>query len=128
MLHDEAVLTFTEAAKALPPLDGRRVHSSTLWRWARRGIRDVRLEVQRLGGRFYTSKEALERFTKALAEVEIPDRPAAATRSGSLRVSFSIARARRPASRFCSSAGNKRSSGICLVGSAPLEHGGTVNA
>ena len=77
MLHDEAILTFTEAAKALPPLDGRRVHSNTLWRWARRGIRDVRLEVQRLGGRFYTSKEALERFTKALAEVEIPDRPAA---------------------------------------------------
>ncbi len=70
MLTTERILTFTEAARALPPIAGKRCHPSTLWRWARRGCKGVKLEVRRLGGRFVTSMEALERFSKALAEVD----------------------------------------------------------
>lgn len=68
MLQDEQVLTFSEATKALPPVNGKRPHASTIWRWARKGVNGIRLETRRLGGRFVTSIEALERFSKALAE------------------------------------------------------------
>lgn len=76
MLTDETVLTFTEAAKLLPKLNGKRPHASSVWRWARKGVQGVRLETRRIGGRFVTSVEALERFTQALADIDLPDTPA----------------------------------------------------
>ena len=84
MLHDEQVLTFSEAASRLPRFHGRKVHTSTLWRWARKGVKGVRLETRRLGGRFVTSLEALERFSKKLAEPV--DDPAPAPARASPRV------------------------------------------
>ncbi|MGB2985455.1 MAG: DUF1580 domain-containing protein [Phycisphaerae bacterium] len=75
MLHDEHVVTFSEAARSLPKVNGRRPHASSIWRWVRKGIRGVKLESRRVGGRFVTSLEALERFSKALAEIDLPDRP-----------------------------------------------------
>ena len=71
MLSSEKVVSFTEAAKLLPEINGRRIHPSALWRWARKGVKGVRLETRRLGGRFVTSMEAIERFSKALAEVDL---------------------------------------------------------
>jgi len=79
MLHDEQILTFSEAAKVLPAVNGKRPHCSTLWRWARRGVQGVRLETRRIGGRFVTSAEALERFTKTLAEIPLGARPSTST-------------------------------------------------
>ena len=73
MLNTERICTFTEATKALPKLNGRRPHPSTIWRWARKGVKGVRLESRRIGGRFVTSQEALERFAERLADVAIPD-------------------------------------------------------
>lgn len=70
MLATERIVTFTEAPDHLPRVGGKKIHSSAVWRWARKGIRGVRLECRRIGGRFVTSVEALERFTKALAEVD----------------------------------------------------------
>ena len=78
MLCDEEVLSFTEASKILPKVNGRRPHASTIWRWARKGCQGVRLEVRRLGGRFLTSREALERFSERLGAIELPERPATA--------------------------------------------------
>lgn len=72
MLTDETVLSFSEAARALPRVNGRKIHATTLWRWARKGVQGVRLEARRLGGRFVTSLEALERFSRELAERELP--------------------------------------------------------
>ena len=72
MLEDETILSFSEAAKKLPSINGRKPHGSTLWRWARRGIGGIRLESRRLGGRFVTSMEALERFSTALSEIPPP--------------------------------------------------------
>lgn len=77
MLCDEDVLTFVEAAAILPRLNGKRPHVSTLWRWARRGLNGIRLETRRIGSRFVTSREALERFSAALAAIPLPDRPTA---------------------------------------------------
>ena len=75
MLLNENIKTFTEAARTLPKVNGKRPHASTLWRWARKGLSGVKLETRRIGSRFVTSSEALERFTKSLAEVELAPRP-----------------------------------------------------
>jgi hypothetical protein len=57
----ETLLTFTEAARSLP----KRVHPSTIFRWKLRGVRGVRLESCVIGGRRFTSAEAIERFAAA---------------------------------------------------------------
>jgi len=38
----------------------------TIWRWYLTGVDGVRLETVKIGGRRYTSKEALERFQERL--------------------------------------------------------------
>jgi hypothetical protein len=70
MLYTEKIVSFTEAAEALPEINGKAVHPSAVWRWARKGIKGIKLETLRLGGRFITSMEALDRFSKALAAVD----------------------------------------------------------
>ncbi len=69
-LYKEELLTFSEAAACLPRIKGKKIAISSVWRWARKGIKGVRLECVRVGGRFFTSKEALERFAKKLAKIE----------------------------------------------------------
>ena len=67
-LLSEQVVTLCEAAKRLPRLrKNRPVHVSTLWRWALRGLRGVRLETTMIGGVRVTSTEALQRFFARLA-------------------------------------------------------------
>ena len=73
MLKDETVVTFSEAAATLPKLNGRKLHASTLWRWARKGLKGVKLETRRLGGRFVTSLEALDRFSEKLAKIGVEE-------------------------------------------------------
>ncbi len=55
-LQSEQLLTLAAAARHLPT----RPHVSTIWRWAATGG----LETVRLGGRVYTSAEALDRFAE----------------------------------------------------------------
>ena len=57
-LNCETLLTFGEASHHLP----NRPHISTLHRWRLRGVHGVKLETVMVGGRRYTSKQALERF------------------------------------------------------------------
>ena len=45
-----------------------RLHPSTVWRWALKGVRGVRLEVVRVGGTLCTSAQALQRFFDRLAD------------------------------------------------------------
>src|SRR5262245_44002875 len=47
---------------------GRRPHVSTLYRWAMRGLRGVRLETICVGGTLCTSREAVLRFFEALTQ------------------------------------------------------------
>jgi hypothetical protein len=71
-LHAEAPLSLAAAAKLLPPgRNGRRCHLSTILRWVLRGAKApdgtvVRLEACRLGSRWLTSREALQRFADRL--------------------------------------------------------------
>jgi hypothetical protein len=66
----ETPLPLAEAAKLIPPArSGKRTHLSTVLRWILRGVRlpdghVVRLEGIRLGGRWFTSRQALQRFAE----------------------------------------------------------------
>jgi Protein of unknown function (DUF1580) len=56
-----------EASRLFPgSRQGRPTHVATLYRWAGRGIRGVRLEAVRVGGCLYTSREAMQRFAERL--------------------------------------------------------------
>jgi len=72
-LKSETPLALAQAAKLIPPtrLD-RPVHVSTLVRWIVHGVRGVKLEAARVGGRWVTSREALERFSAALTAQHLP--------------------------------------------------------
>ncbi len=103
-LTQEKLLSLTDATKALPPIDGRRPHTSTVWRWIRRGIRGVHLEHLRLGHRVCTSREALNRFAARLAEVD--ERPVEKTiATPKLRTAKQRARAIAQASRELEASG-----------------------
>lgn len=70
---NEKLRSFAEAASRLPALrGGKSVNPSTVWRWAKRGVRArngvrVRLEAIKVGGTCCTSDEALLRFFHALS-------------------------------------------------------------
>ena len=62
-VFQEHVLTLAETAKILPRRRaGRKVHISTIYRWATRGLRGIRLETVQIGGTACTTREALQRF------------------------------------------------------------------
>jgi hypothetical protein len=62
----DELLTLSQAAALFPPRRGNaKVATSTLWRWYTRGSRGVRLEVARVGGAVYTTREAIRDFVVA---------------------------------------------------------------
>jgi hypothetical protein len=83
-LSDE-LLTLPQAAALFPRRrGGSKVSTSTLWRWYARGSRGVRLEVARVGGQVYTSRDAIRDFVTARSVAggaPVPQAPAASTRS-----------------------------------------------
>ena len=74
-IQNETMLSLGDACKALPRIDGKRPHHSTLWRWCRKGVRGVHLEYVRFGHRICTSVEALTRFTQELASIDPTPNP-----------------------------------------------------
>lgn len=69
----EVPIPLAPAARHLPPLRSNRpVSPSTLWRWAKRGLRGVCLEIIHVGGTVCTSREALQRFFAALSHTPLP--------------------------------------------------------
>jgi len=78
-LEIESPVTLRHAAR-LPQCrrNGRPLHLATLFRWAQRGIRGIRLETIQQGGAMVTSPQALERFFAALAS---PDATVTPTRT-----------------------------------------------
>jgi hypothetical protein len=89
-LTTEAALSLAAAAKLLPPArNGRRCHLSTILRWVLRGAKApdgtiVRLEACRVGSRWLTSREALQRFSERLTP-RLDTQPAPAARTHSRR-------------------------------------------
>lgn len=90
-IESETVISFAVAAKRLPPArEGKRRHPATIWRYARHGVRGVKLEAIRVGGGLCTSVQALQRFCDRLSETE----PIGATSTASIPVRTSAAQQR----------------------------------
>lgn len=68
-IHEEQLMRLGEVSTDLPRRNGKKIHTSTVWRWTRRGLRGIRLETLRIGGTTYTSKEALQRFANQLSRI-----------------------------------------------------------
>jgi uncharacterized protein DUF1580 len=71
-LSTETRIPLAVAASETPPgRNGKRTHLSTILRWILTGAKApdgsrVRLEAIRLGGRWFTTREALQRFAERL--------------------------------------------------------------
>ena len=61
----ENLIPFNAARAHIP---GRRPNLSTLHRWRLHGVRGRRLETTLIGGRRFTSEEAIQRFVRPDAE------------------------------------------------------------
>lgn len=65
----EQLVSLRDVRKLLPARsNGKRIHISAVYRWVQRGVGGTRLEVIRVGGTTYTSREALQRFASPPAE------------------------------------------------------------
>jgi hypothetical protein len=63
----EGLLSLVQAAALLPPVRGKRVATSSLFRWIIRGKHGVKLEaIQLHGPGWWTSKPAIARFAAAV--------------------------------------------------------------
>lgn len=63
----ETLVTIPQASALLPPDEsGRRPHIATIYRWMLRGVKGVRLETCLVGGKRFTSHEALQRFSESV--------------------------------------------------------------
>ncbi len=66
---DPELLSLADAAASLPSLkDGQPIHVTTLWRWARYGLRGIKLETTKIGGRVFTNRRALQVFFADVAK------------------------------------------------------------
>ena len=64
----DELLTLKAVAKMLPSgRAGKRVHFSTVFRWATNGVRGVKLETVKVGHTRYTTREALNDFAERLS-------------------------------------------------------------
>src|SRR5215471_11513255 len=89
-LTTETPIPLKAACALVPPArSGKRCHLSTLLRWILKGAKGpggecVRLEAARLGNRWFTSREALQRFAERLTP-QFDAAPAAAPRTPTAR-------------------------------------------
>jgi len=65
--QNEQVISIADAAQRLPGRPSVR----TVWRWLDRGCRKTQLESILIGGRRYTSVEAVDRFLTAINEPDV---------------------------------------------------------
>ncbi len=57
-LQSDILLTLSDACRRFP----HRPSPATLWRWRVKGVHGVRLECVRVGSRWCTTQQAVERF------------------------------------------------------------------
>jgi hypothetical protein len=60
-LENETLISITDAAKRCPS----RPHVGTVWRWTLNGLHGIKLQSIKVGGKRFTSLEALHRFIDA---------------------------------------------------------------
>jgi hypothetical protein len=83
-LSTETLVPWQQAAKHVPG----QPHISTLHRWRLKGVKGHRLETLSVGGRRFTSREAIDRFIVA---GNSSDAPAAPSFTATQRQKMSVA-------------------------------------
>lgn len=74
-LLDEGLISLSQAAELLPRVRGKRVSTSSLFRWIVRGKHGIKLDGVVLNGSgYWTSKAALARFASALTHYQQTER------------------------------------------------------
>ena len=68
-LDQEQPITLSQVPIYVPRRGGKKVHSSTVYRWATKGARGRVLESVMVGGIRYTTIEAVRRFLSANSQV-----------------------------------------------------------
>ena len=63
---DEDLISLRDAAAIVP---AGKVHIATIHRWIKPGLQGINLESMMVGGRRFTSKEALVRFFEQVTKV-----------------------------------------------------------
>ncbi len=58
---NETLIPISKAPAHIPS----RPHVATVWRWIKNGVRGVTLDTIVIGGKRYTSREAIQRFMEA---------------------------------------------------------------
>ena len=71
---NDKLLTMTEAAKQCPKVRGKRPSTVTMWRWATKGQRGVKLEHVRVGRNMLTTEVALNVFFNGVANAPAVER------------------------------------------------------
>ena len=79
-LSNEKPIAFSEIPKLLPKRRGKKIHYSTVYRWATKGVRGRVLESQLIGGVRYTTMVALHQFLETTNIQARMDHDAAALR------------------------------------------------
>jgi hypothetical protein len=75
-LDREEIITLAYATRyCAKTRNGRKPHSSTLYRWAVHGCRGIHLETLGTPGGLVTTKEALERFFVQIRQTRYPNLP-----------------------------------------------------
>lgn len=64
-MHD---VSLADVAALLPLSRGRPVHHNTILKWITSGVRGIRLDAVKIGGRWYTSAESLKKFSVSLTD------------------------------------------------------------
>lgn len=85
----DRLLSLRDVANRLPGRRGKRVHYNTVTRWARCGVKGVKLETALIGGNRFTTEEALSEFFSNLGSAKRRMPRKAATRDA-LRREFGI--------------------------------------
>jgi len=62
-IQNEKLRLLSQSAREIPG----RPHISTVFRWWRHGVKGVKLETVLVGGRRFTSAEAIQRFIQRLS-------------------------------------------------------------
>jgi NADH:ubiquinone oxidoreductase subunit D len=87
-LKTEPALSLREAAVLVKEYRGKEAHYRTLWIWATRGRRGIKLETVSPGGVLATTREALQRFFERMTvarEQRITEYEQTTTRRRSVR-------------------------------------------
>ena len=71
----EQSITLAQVPIHVPSRCGKKVHSSTVYRWATKGARGRVLESVMVGGIRYTTIEAVRRFLSANSQVATMTKP-----------------------------------------------------